>query len=398
MEEITAKINKTPKSILVLGLVSFLNDISSEMIYPVVPIFLTLVLGVPATILGLIEGMADATANILMAVSGVFSDKIHRRKVFVELGYGFAALSHLLMSIAFSWPVVLVSRVTNRAGKGIRTAARDAIITESSDKESRGFSFGIHRAMDDFGGVVGPLLAITILALLQNNYRLLFLIAFVPTLLGVILISLFIKETQNDGLGKKKIKFEWLKTNASFKIFLLISVIFALGNSSEAFMILRSQSLGLSVSLTILTYVLFNVTNSLASLPAGMLADKIGSRKVLFVGFIIFALVYGLFGMANSSWLVWLLFPSYGVFLALTDGVAKSYISGLVPHEIVASAFGIYHTLLGVATLLASVMAGFLWTYLSPRAPFYFGSVLALTAALLFYTLTKQNNSKHQKV
>lgn len=394
MKSIKTKINEVPKNILILGLVSFLNDISSEMIYPIVPIFLSVVLGVPATILGFIEGMADATANILMAISGVVSDKIHRRKVFVELGYGFSAVSHLLMSVAFSWPTVLLSRVTNRAGKGIRTAARDAIITESSEKKSRGLSFGIHRAMDDFGGVVGPLLAIAILAVLKNNYRLLFLIAFVPTLIGVILISLFIKETNKDAANEERVKFQWFKTNASFKIFLLISIIFAIGNSSEAFMILRSQSLGLSVSLTILTYVLFNITNSLASLPAGLVADKIGSRKVLFVGYSIFALVYGFFGIANSSWVVWILFPVYGIFLALTDGVAKSYLSSLVPHEIVASAFGIYHTLLGVATLFASVIAGFLWTYYGPRAPFYFGSVLAVIAALMFLILTKQNNAK----
>jgi MFS family permease len=394
MNDLKTKISKVPKNILVLGLVSFLNDISSEMIYPVVPIFLSTVLGVPATILGLIEGLADATANILMAISGVVSDKIHRRKVFVSLGYGFSAVSHLLMSMAYAWPTVLISRITNRAGKGIRTAARDAIITESSKKESRGLSFGVHRLMDNFGGVLGPLFAVGILALLKNDYRTLFLIAFVPTLIGVILISIFIKETEGEKYLGKKIKFEWIKTNASYKIFLLISVIFAIGNSSEAFMILRSQNLGLSVSLTILTYVLFNITNSIASLPAGLVADKIGSRKVLFVGYLIFALVYFLFGFADSSKIVWFLFPAYGVFLALTDGVAKSYISRLVPHEIVASAFGIYHTLLGVATLFASVIAGFLWTYTGPRSPFYFGSVLALIAALLFLILTKQNNLK----
>ena len=248
--------------------------------------------------------------------------------------------------------------------------------------------------MDNLGGVVGPLLAIVILSFLGNNYRVLFLIAFLPTLVGVALVATFIKDVQKNKGKTEEIKFLWAKTNTSFKIFLIISFIFALGNSSEAFMILRAQNLGLSISLTILAYVLYKVVNTIFSVPIGILADKFGSRKVLFVGFLTFSLVYWLFGVANEARILWLLFPAYGIFLALTEGVARSYLSSLVPHEIVASAFGIYQTLLGVATLLASVIAGFLWTYSGPRSPFYFGSTLALAAAILFLVLTKQSRAR----
>jgi len=179
-------------NILVLGLVSFLNDVASEMVYPIVPIFLTAVLGAPASIVGIVEGIADAVAKLLMAMSGIWSDKIHKRKLFVGIGYSFSTLSHLLMSMATIWPMVLLGRVTNRTGKGVRTAARDAMITESTKKENRGISFGIHRTMDDLGGVVGPLLAIGLLAWFGNNYRMIFLLAFIPSLIGVLIILFFI--------------------------------------------------------------------------------------------------------------------------------------------------------------------------------------------------------------
>lgn len=182
---------KVSKNIFVLGIVSFLNDVASEMVYPVVPIFLTTVLGAPAAIVGLVEGIADATSKILMAVSGVWSDKIHKRKLFVGAGYSFSTLSHLLMSLALAWPMVMFARVINRTGKGVRTAARDAIITESTVRENRGISFGIHRTMDNLGGVLGPLLSILLLAWFSNNYRLIFFLAFIPSLIGVLIILFF---------------------------------------------------------------------------------------------------------------------------------------------------------------------------------------------------------------
>lgn len=384
------KNGKVTRNVWVLGVVSLLNDVASEMVYPIVPIFLTSILGVPAFIVGLVEGIADAVAKLLMAISGIWSDRIHKRKLFVGIGYSFSTFSHLIMSLAYFWPMVLFARVINRTGKGIRTAARDAIITESTIKENRGVSFGIHRTMDDLGGVIGPILTIVLLAKLKNNYRLLFFLAFIPSLIGVLVVVFGIRDVVPTIKTKIFPRFEWNKTNASFRIFLFISFLFAVGNSSDVFLILRAQNLGLSVGLTIFTYVLFNITNSTFSLPAGIAADKIGFKRVLALGMVIFALVYFGFGYISTPDLVWILFPVYGVFMALTDGVGKAYISKLVPHEVSASAFGIYQTLMGVATLLASSIAGLLWTVLGPRTPFYFGATMAILAELVFFVLSKR--------
>ncbi len=377
-------------NVVILGVVSFLNDVASEMVYPVVPIFLISVLGAPALIVGFIEGLADSISKILMAFSGVFSDRSQKRKPYVVWGYGLATFSHLIMSLAATWPTVMFARVINRTGKGVRTSARDALITESSDKVSRGRNFGFHRTLDSLGAVVGPLLSILVLKQLNGNYRLLFLAAFLPALLGVMLFTLLIKEKKREPLGLNGLRFEWGKTNDSFKIFLLISFIFTLGNSSDVFMILRAQNLGLSLGLTIFTYVLFNSVYTLLSMPAGIVADRIGARKVLFIGFLLFALVYLLFGCINTTFWIWILFPIYGIYMALTDGVGKAYISKLIPHEISASAFGIYQTLMGVSTFFASTIAGALWTFVGARSPFYFGGALALLAAFLFLFLTKR--------
>jgi len=377
-------------NVIILGVVSFLNDVASEMVYPIVPIFLMSVLGAPALVVGFIEGLADSVSKLLMAFSGVLSDRSQQRKPYVIWGYSFATYSHLIMATAGSWPFVMFGRIINRTGKGIRTSARDALITESSDKVSRGRNFGFHRTLDSLGAVVGPLISILILKSLDGNYRNLFLIAFFPALFGVLLFTFFIKEKPKPPLGLKGLRFEWSKANDSFKIFLIISFIFTLGNSSDVFMILRAQNLGLSIGLTVFTYVLFNSVYALLSLPAGIIADKIGARKVLFIGFLMFALVYLSFGFIDSPFWIWILFPIYGIYMALTDGVSKAYISKLIPHEISASAFGIYQTLMGVGTFLASTLAGALWTFAGVRTPFYFGGVMALIAAFLFLVMTKR--------
>lgn len=381
---------KLPFNVWLLGVVSLLNDMASEMVYPVVPIFLMTALGAPAYVVGLIEGIADSASKLLMSFSGIVSDKMQKRKLFITLGYGSATLSHLIMASANFWPVVLLARVINRTGKGLRSSARDALITESTDKQTRGRSFGIHRTMDTIGGTLGPVLSIILLQALNNDYRKLFMIAFVPASLGLLLILLFVKEKEKKPLEVNSMKFEWSKANDSYKIFLFISVIFALGNSSDAFMILRSQNLGLSIGLTIFTYILFNITYSLFSYPAGVAADKMGARKVLFIGYLIFSFVYASFGFISEAKWIWFLFPIYGLYMAFTDGVANAYISKLIPHEISASAFGIYQTLLGIATFFASTIAGLIWTYIDVRAPFYFGAFMAFLASILFYVLTKR--------
>ena len=244
------------KNVFVLGLVSFFNDVASEMIYPIVPIFLTGVLGAPVAVVGLIEGIAESTASVLKVVSGWLSDKLQKRKPFVVAGYSFSAISKILLSLAFSWPFVLFARFVDRFGKGTRTSARDALIAESSETSTRGKSFGFHRALDTLGAVVGPLIALLAIHFLDNNFRLIFFLAFIPACIGIILLLFFVKERQKENNPDQAIRFSWRNLDPSFKIFLLISFIFALGNSSDAFLILRAQNLGLSVILVVLAYVL----------------------------------------------------------------------------------------------------------------------------------------------
>jgi MFS family permease len=378
------------KNVFALGLVSFFNDVASEMIYPIVPIFLTSVLGVPVAIVGLIEGIAESTASILKVVSGWLSDKFQRRKPFVVAGYSFSAISKIILSLAFSWPFVLIARFIDRLGKGMRTSARDALIAESSENSVRGRAFGFHRALDTLGAVVGPMIALLAIHFLDNNFRLIFFLAFIPAFIGILLLLFFVKEKKKEANFSSTFHFNWHNLDLSFKIFLLISFIFALGNSSDAFLILRAQNLGLSLSLVVLAYVLFNFTYAIFSIPAGIISDKIGPRKVLLAGFLLFSAVYLFFGLVHSSLFLWLLFPVYGLYMALTEGVGKAYISNLVPQEKTGTAFGVYHTIISLTTFFASLFAGLLWTYISVSAPFIFGSIMAVISAFLFVVLEKK--------
>ena len=378
------------KNVFVLGLVSFFNDVASEMIYPLVPIFLTSVLGAPVAIVGLIEGVAESTASVLKVVSGWLSDKWRKRKPFVVAGYSFSAISKILLSLAFSWPFVLFARFIDRFGKGVRTSARDALIAESSDTSTRGKSFGFHRALDTLGAVVGPLIALLAIHFLDNNFRLIFFLAFIPACIGILLLLFFVKERKKEANLSSAINLSWRNLDPSFKIFLLISFIFALGNSSDAFLILRAQNLGLSVTLVVLAYVLFNFTYAIFSMPAGIISDKIGPKKVLFFGFLLFSFIYLFFGLTKVSLFLWLLFPFYGIYMALTEGVGKAYISNLVPQEKTGTAFGVYQTTIGLCTFFASLIAGLLWTYIGVSAPFIFGSIMAVISAFLFVVLEKK--------
>jgi MFS family permease len=378
------------KNVFVLGLVSFFNDVASEMIYPLVPIFLTSVLGAPVAIVGLIEGIAESTASILKVISGWLSDKLQKRKPFVVLGYSFSAISKILLGLAFSWPLVLIARFIDRFGKGTRTSARDALIAESSENSVRGKSFGFHRALDTLGAVVGPLLALLAIHVLDNKFRLIFFLAFIPAFIGILLLLFFVKERAKEANSSPVFRFNWRELNPSFKIFLLISLIFALGNSSDAFLILRAQNLGLSLSLVVLAYILFNFAYAVLSTPAGIISDKIGPKKVLFSGFLLFSFIYLFFGLTRVSFFLWVLFPFYGMYMALTEGVGKAYISNLVPQEKTGTAFGVYQTTIGLCTFFASLIAGLLWTYIGVSAPFIYGSIMAIISAFLFVALEKR--------
>ncbi|MEX2144457.1 MAG: MFS transporter [Anaerolineales bacterium] len=378
------------RNVFVLGFVSFFNDVASEMVYPLVPIFLTSVLGAPASVVGLIEGVAEATAGLLKVVSGWLSDRFGRRKPFVLAGYAFSAFSKLLLGLAGTWLTVLAARFFDRLGKGARTSPRDAMIAESSAASNRGRSFGFHRALDTLGAVVGPLLALWALDNLDDNYRLIFFLAFVPALVGVILLLFVVKDQHPKPLSTATFVFKWAALSKPFKQFLLISLIFALGNSSDAFLILRSQDLGLTVTTVVLVYVLFNLSYAVFSIPAGVVSDRIGPRPVLVIGFLLFSFVYLSFGLAEQTIFLFFLFPIYGIFMALTEGVGKAYISSMVPSGQFGTVFGIYQTAVGVCIFAASFLAGLLWTYVDASAPFIFGAGTALIATVLLMTVAKQ--------
>lgn len=379
-----------PRNVVILGLVSFFNDVASEMIYPLVPIFLTSVLGAPVSIVGLIEGIAESIASILKVVFGWLSDKLRKRKPFIVAGYSLSTVSKIIFGLAYSWPFVLLARFIDRFGKGTRTSARDALITESSEASVRGKTFGFHRALDTLGAVVGPLLALVAIKALDNNIRLIFFLSFIPAFIGVLLLFFFVKEKGRKQKNSSDFQFHWRDIDPSFKVFLLISFIFALGNSSNAFLILRAQNLGLSVTMVILVYVHYNFVYAIFSIPAGIISDKIGPKKLLLAGFLLFALIYLFFGLITKSLFLWLLFPFYGIYMALTEGVSKAYISNLVPQEKIGTAFGIYQTTIGLCAFFASWIAGMLWSYVGISSPFIFGSMMAILAALLFIVLGKK--------
>jgi len=379
------KIN-IPKNVIWLGVVSLFNDVASEMIYPIVPLFLTVTLGVPMTVVGLIEGIAEATASLLKVFSGWFSDLVGERKPLAVAGYSFSTGAKLILVLASSWPLVLLGRFVDRLGKGVRVAPRDALIADSTAPESRGAVFGFHRSMDTLGAVCGPLLAILFMAVFAANYRLIFLISFVPALFGVLILQFFVQEVKPKAETEAKLKATLAFDNfgPQYYLFLIVSLVFALGNSSDVFLILRSKDLGLSAILVIFAYVIYNIFFALFSYPAGVLADRIGFKKVLIAGFLIFAAVYAGFGLTHSSLAVWFLFAIYGFYIAFTEGVSKAYISNISPKDKVATAIGLYYTVTGAAVLFASLVAGWLWTAFGAPATFYYGSLTALIASVLF--------------
>lgn len=381
------KKSKLSKNVIVLGLVSFFNDFASEMVYPIVPIFLTSILGAPVALVGLIEGIAESTASILKVFSGWLSDKVQKRKIFAVYGYSLSTISKLIIGVALSWPTVLLGRFVDRFGKGIRTSARDALIAESATPENMGRAFGFHRALDTAGAVFGPLAAILLINHFgSNNLRPIFYIAMIPGIIGVILLLVLVKEKAATSKNNPP-HFKLANLTPDYKTFLVVSALFALGNSSDAFLILRAQSLGLSTTFTVLAYVVFNLVYSILSYTAGSLSDKIGPRKLLVSGFFLFALIYLLFGINQSTTWIWFLFALYGVYMAISEGISKAYITQIASPEVIATSFGAYQTIIGVCTFFSSLIAGLLWTNVNPAAPFIFGAMLAILAGTVFVFL-----------
>lgn len=387
------------RNVVITGLVSFFMDFSSEMIYPLVPLFLSNVLGASKSTIGLIEGIAESTASLLRVFSGWFSDRIGNRKWLIAAGYGISTLSRPIIALAPSWHYVLTSRFTDRFGKGIRVAPRDALIAESSESAYLGRAFGLQKAMDTFGAVIGPAVAFLLLGLLNNDYRKVFWISMVPGTIAVLLIILFITERKRKAplprSARPKLTFSHF--DARFRFFVVIMTIFALGNSSDVFLILRAQQVGIPTVMIPVVYLSFNLIYSLSAIPAGIAADRFGRKRIILSGFLLFAAVYYGFAVVKSTSLIWLLFGLYGVFMGLTEGVVKAFLAAIIPSDFKATAFGVYTTAVGLAMFPASLIGGWLWDRVSPSATFYFGATTALLSALLFaafIVLTRQSAHK----
>jgi len=377
------------RNVIVLGLVSLFQDASSEMLYPVVPMFLVGVLGAPMTVIGLIEGFAEFTAAILKAVFGRVSDRFQRRSVFISLGYGLSAASRPLLFLANTWGFVLASRLLDRLGKGVRTSPRDALLAAAAPAEHRGKVFGIHRAMDTIGAVIGPLLAIWLLAVTDNDYRFVFLIAIIPTAFAF-LLTFLVKETEASGKGQKAknnstvfLQFAICNLPPAYWKFLAINTFFFIGNSSDVFLILRAQEIGLSAQLAILAYVVYNLAYALLATPAGMLSDRLGRRRVMQIGFLVFAIVYLGFAFVKSTSFIWPLFALYGFYAAMTEGVSKAAIADLAAPEHRGSAIGVFYMSTGVASLVASSLAGWLWTEFDASIALGFSAGMAVLSSII---------------
>jgi len=381
-----------PFTVVVLSVVSLFNDLASEMIYPIVPIFLTTVLHTSIPIVGIIEGLVEALASITKYFFGAYSDYIQKRKIFVTVGYSFGAASKLLIGLALGWQMVLFARIVDRLGKGLRTAARDSILLENSTPENKGYIFGFHRAFDSLGAVFGPLLALVVLYFLKNNIRETFFVAFIPAVIAILLLVFLVKE-KTIKVKKEKAKFvkiSFKNMDQRLKLFLLISFIFAVGNSSDVFLLLQAKNLGLATIGVVTVYVLYNISQTVFSTPAGMLADKIGARKVFAIGLVVFSGVYLLFGLIDSSFWLWFLFPIYGTYIAATDGVSKAYLSEFIQKKESGSYFGAYYTLTAVGTFLASLLGGLMWQFINPHATFIYGSTMALLAFFILLVFHKK--------
>ena len=376
------------RNVLVLAAVSLLTDASSEIIYPLLPIFLTTVLGTSAAAVGAIEGAAETTSALLKLASGWWSDRASRRKPLVIAGYALASLARPLVAIAQSAGQVLAIRLTDRVGKGIRGSPRDALIAESVDPAIRGRAFGFHRAADHAGAVIGPLVAFVLLRWEQLPLRTVFLFAALPGVLSVIVLVVGVRETPREArpaVATKKTAVPSLDATLgrAFWTFLVSVLLFTLGNSTDAFLILRANQLGVSVALVPILWAALHVVKSAASVPGGALSDRFGRKPLILAGWAVYAAVYIGFGRATESWQAWALFLAYGTFFGLTEGTQAALIADLVGSARRGTAYGWYYLAVGIGALPASVLFGLLWDRVSPRAAFDAGAALAFAAAMV---------------
>jgi len=384
--------SRLPESVVKLGWISFFTDVASEMVYPVVPLFLTAALGAPVVVIGAIEGVAEAIVSVMKGLSGWHCDRMGRRVPYIKWGYGLGAASKPLMALAVSWPMVFVARAVDRLGKGLRTTARDALIADAVDASKGGRAYGFHRMMDTSGAIVGVLIALALLALLPGQYRLIFLLATLPGAVAV-LLTFKIREAaartpsavdacsgtiRPQAAGSRP----WSGLPAAYWKTLGLLMVFAFANSSDTLLLLRAKNLGLSDVQSILGYTLFNMVYAASAYPLGALSDRFGRWGMVIAGWTLYAVAYFGFALADMS-AVWWLFPLYGLFMGLTEGVGRALIRDTIPEDKKGTAMGIFHMSIGFTMLAGSVTAGLLWDVVGPKAPFILGGSVALAAVAL---------------
>jgi MFS family permease len=396
-------LQKLPRNVWVVTITSFLTDVSSEMLVNLIPFFLANVLGVRTAVIGLIDGVAETTASLVKILSGALSDKLGKRKWLTVAGYGLSTLAKPFLYFASAWGWVLGVRFADRVGKGIRTAPRDALIADSIDKSQRGLAFGMHRAGDTAGAFLGLGIAAVIIWLTQSEtlllapstFKLIVLVSIVPAVLAVIVLAVGTVEVTAPGKTVEKTRLTFQGMDSRFKSFLLAVVLFTLGNSSDAFILLRAQERGLNILQVMGMALTFNFLYAAFSGPLGAWSDKVGRRRLILGGWFAYGLIYLGLAFSQTGWQVWALFGLYGLYYAATEGTAKALVADIVPDHMRGTAYGLFNAAIGITALPASLIAGLLWqgagawTGLGASAPFYFGAVMALLAGFLFWRLVK---------
>lgn len=384
-----------PRNVVALSFVSLLNDTSSEIIYPLLPAFLALSLGASPFAIGLIEGFAESIASILKLFSGYLSDRFGTRKLPIFLGYSLAAVTRPLLAFVTSWPQVLVVRMTDRVGKGIRGAPRDALIAESVPEKERGFAFGFNRAADHLGAVIGPVAGFVLLSIFAVNaadptlleYQKVFLFASVPVIIGLLVIAFFVGEKVDHHDTIDPPNFSLRGFDGNFKRFLAVIALFTLSNSTDAFLLLRAGQAGVSPVLLPLLWMTLHVSKVISSLIGGGLSDCIGRKKVIVAGWLIYALVYVGFAFVDSAWQCWVLFIIYGSYFGLTEGVEKAFVADMVPKNKRGTAYGLYNLAFGITVFPASLLFGLAWTELGATTAFLASACVSIAATVILNTV-----------
>jgi MFS family permease len=392
------------KNVFALGSTSFLTDVSREMIYPLLPLYLRSVLGASTTFVGLVEGIAESTSSVLKVVSGWLSDRLRKRKTLLLWGYSLSAVTRPLIAIATAGWHILVVRFVEKVGKGVRVPPRDALIAESCTPENRGRGFGLHRSMDNVGSIVGPLLATSLLVYLNKDYRTLFWISSIPAFLAIGILTFVVSEKGRE-ISQAKVpsenrRFDLKQFNKRFKIFLMATVVFEMANSSNAFLLLRVQDIGLSLELIPIIYLFSNIFKTISSMPGGILSDKLGRRNLLVVGWIVYGISYFGFAFITSVTQAWVIFGIYGLFSGMTEGVKKAFVADLIPKEARGSAYGIHSFLESFPQLPASLLLGFLWQKFNAAVAFSVGASFAIVAGfflLLFIPAETKEDDPSKK-